>query len=283
MCKKLIYVISFMLILSLASNAFAAGPVAIFTDGEPSDSNWSSPANWDTYPVYADNTYYTQITGPYTVLCDVPDGGGNPCVIRGGATVNVPSGGVMSGGTHNVGRDPADGATVNVEVGGHISLAGKHFIVGNDAGAVGFLNINGGRIDGGHLQVGNRGIGTVNYDSTDVGLGLRKIMIPMDVYPGTGTLNMNGGLITHQTTDPISIGVLAGSTGTLNLNGGLIDYTSLVIGTAGSATINCNGGTLQIDGDITADLDTAHLAGKIGSTNGGIPIYTYADSTHKCN
>jgi hypothetical protein len=84
---------------------------------------------------------------------------------------------------------------------------------------------------------------------------------------------MNGGLIKSPpagvTTWKLEIGTAG--TGILNLNGGLIqrNVNDFILGPNG--TINVNGGTLEVGGDITAELNAAAAAGQI-ATDGTISI-----------
>ena len=271
MCKKLIYVISFMLILSLAGNALAGE----FTDADPNDSKWSSALNWDPNTAVPDYTSVNWVNGPLTLECDVPDGGGTPFNISNGAVVNVVSGGVLNINTTSY-AGHAGTATVNVKSGGTAGSAGG-FIWCFAWNYTGILNVEpGGTLEGCHLFL-SRGTGTsvVNCNTDSAGSGLRQILIPWTGQPGHATFNMNGGLIKSVAGSgwKLEIGATTTGTGILNLNGGLIqrNVDDFILGTNG--TINVNGGTLEVGGDITTTLNAAAAAGQILSNGTAIISY----------
>ena len=58
MNTRLICLISFVLTLSLVGHVQAQ--TANWTDGDPADSLWSTPGNWDEYP--SDISYWVKIS-----------------------------------------------------------------------------------------------------------------------------------------------------------------------------------------------------------------------------
>ena len=117
------------------------------------------------------------------------------------------------------------GNTTNLDIsGGSLSASGAYIGVDNPSGH-GILNMSGGVFSTGGLQIGWR---------------------------GTGTLNMTGGTI--ELNDNLEVPGLTGA-GTVNLHGGTIRASDLRL-TSASGSIDVGAGTLILDGDDTATVQT---------------------------
>jgi hypothetical protein len=119
MYKQLIYLISFVLVLSLVGHVQAQ--TANWTDGDPDNHLWSSPENWDEYP--SDISYWAKIVNgevgatldSEAVCLKMHVGGDLTFTVMDGAILTMPQdlviarSGVgtfdMMGGTVNIGRD----------------------------------------------------------------------------------------------------------------------------------------------------------------------------------
>ncbi|MEJ2704058.1 MAG: hypothetical protein P8Z79_16595, partial [Sedimentisphaerales bacterium] len=124
------------------------------------------------------------------------------------------------------------GVTTNLDIsGGSLTAAGAYIGVDNPSGH-GILNMSGGLFSTGSLQIG---------------------------WGGTGTLNMTGGTI--ELTDNL---VVPGQTGvgTVSLFGGTINASELRL-TSDSGSMNVTTGTLILDGDDTATVQTSIDNGRL--------------------
>jgi len=220
---------------------------------------------------------------------------------------------IMSGGTISVGPDtsaePAatkamriggDGATGNAAIsGGILNVSGNLSVGANvaDDGVTasnGLLDMLGGTINVGteidrrDMRIGFRdATGTVNMSSGTINVsgnllvGGTFIEVIADPYqeiphPGTGRLNMTGGVVSVADANALEIG-LDGSKGWVDLLGGTIMAGDLTMGAADSG-LNITEGTLILNGDkrenvlglIGAGLITAY-----GGTSGAECQYDY--------
>jgi hypothetical protein len=199
MFKKMTYLISLVLLLV----QFQSASAQIFWSDDGPDHLWSTIANWgsDHVPTALDSV---SIDSPDNTHCEVTDGITAQCeTLRVGNAVS----------------------TTNLDIsGGSLTVAGAYIGVDSSSGH-GILNISGGLFSSGALQIGWRGI---------------------------GTLNMTGGII--ELSDNLVVPGLTG-TGTVNLNGGTINASDLRL-TSDSGLLNITIGTLILDGDDTATIQT---------------------------
>ena len=139
MYTKLIYVISFVLALSLVGHVQAQ--TANWTDGDPDDHLWSSPENWDEYP--SDIGYWAKIVNGETgatlasegAVCKKMHVGGDlTFTVMDGGSLTMPQDLVVA--RSGVGTFNMEGGTVNI---------GRDFELGYDNPAV--VNITGGTIN----------------------------------------------------------------------------------------------------------------------------------------
>jgi hypothetical protein len=128
-------------------------------------------------------------------------------------------------------------STTNLDIsGGSLTAAGAYVGVDNASGH-GILNISGGLFSSGALQVGWGGIGTVN---------------------------ITGGVI--ELSDNLVVPGLTG-TGTVNLHGGTINASDLRL-TSDSGVLDITTGTLILDGDDTATIQTNIDNGRLTAYEG---------------
>ena len=84
--------------------------------------------------------------------------------------------------------------------------------------------------------------------------------------PGMHVIQMNGGEFSVPNT--LTLSVDSGSKGHIQLDGGMMSVGGLIIGAEG--TIDINGGTLVIDGNVTAEIAGYVSEGKITANNGSL-------------
>src|SRR4030042_3614041 len=176
MFRKLVYLVSFVLVLGLVGNVFAD---VIFNDSS-GDHLWSTPENWATgaIPTLADG--YVRIftvPGP-TVMANevfVVNGihlgndndsqagaltmqGGTlkvetmNCGYKGTGTINIIDGTLMVTGTLKIAREPTAIGHINLD-GGTISTT--NFLMREKEGAVGTMDVSGGMltVDGNDISL----------------------------------------------------------------------------------------------------------------------------------
>jgi hypothetical protein len=142
------------------------------------------------------------------------------------------------------------GFTTNLDIsGGSLSASGAYVGVDNPAGH-GILNMSGGLFSTGSLQIG---------------------------WGGTGTLNMTGGTI--ELSDNLVVPGLTG-TGSVYLRGGTINASELRL-TSASGSVDITTGTLILDGDDTATIQTYVTDGWLTAYNGRGRLNLDYDVTNK--
>jgi autotransporter-associated beta strand protein len=118
--------------------------------------------------------------------------------------------------------------------------------------------------------------GTLNVNTMDIAVQTNTAVTGS---PVTGTVNVNGGTLTVNSSLRIAYygGAGAASTGRLNITNGTVLATNIVAG-GGSSTINMNGGRLVVTntvGTLTAPLTALNLSGgatlQFTAANGVIP------------
>ncbi|MHC4437286.1 MAG: hypothetical protein ACYS3S_08000 [Planctomycetota bacterium] len=167
MFKKMMSLISLVLPLVMLNNASAQ---IIFWTADGYDDLWSNIDNWDTnlLPTEANAV---SIDDPMNTHCVVAEGIEAIC-----ETLRVAN----------------SGATTNLDItGGSLTAAGVYIGVDNPDGH-GILNMSGGLLTTGGLQVGWSGTGTVNMTGGVIELSSNLIVPGRN---GTGTVHLNGGTI----------------------------------------------------------------------------------------
>jgi hypothetical protein len=223
MLKKTTYLIT--LVLLLVQFESASAQVISWTDSGP-DHLWSTAANWGSQavPTALDSA---SIDDPDNTHCVIQDGIEAEC-----ETLRVGNG----------------FSTTNLDIsGGSLTAAGAYVGVDSITGH-GILNISGGLFSTGSLQVGWRGIGTVNMTGGTIELS-DNLVIPG--LTGEGTVNLNGGTINASelrlTSDSGSLDI---TTGTLVLDGNDIEIVQTDIDN-GRLTAYEGQGVINVDYDVT--------------------------------
>jgi len=216
--------VSLVLLLVLFNSALAQ----IMWDDGGADHLWSTAANWhtDTVPTSVDAASIDQ---PADTHCEIEEG-----IIAECETLRVGNA----------------GGPTNLDIsGGSLSAAGAYIGVDNPGGH-GILNMSGGLFSTGSLQLGWRGI---------------------------GTLNMTGGTI--ELRDNLVVPGLTG-TGTVHLRGGTIKASELRL-TSASGLIDVGAGTLILEGDDTEKIQTYIDDGWITAYRGQGTLHLDYDVTNE--
>jgi hypothetical protein len=242
MSKKLICLVSFVLVLGLVGDVQAA--TVTWTDAGP-DHLWSTPTNWDsgTLPTADD---HAQIDGlPGTIVAN-----------EGAVAIRMH---VISGGGPRESALTVDGGSLTVSE--WLIMSGSAEI---EADIEGTLNVNGGTVTLGRLDVAHTGKGTVNMDGGS--LSVTGNITVAGRSKSTGHVNLDGGIITCNQfimrMDAGAVGTMDVGAGTLIING---DKLSLVQGHIDDGWITAydGQGTLNLDYDVTnkgkTTLTAVHL------------------------
>jgi hypothetical protein len=270
MCKKVVYLISFVLVLVLAGIATSA---EFQWDKGGTDNLWSVPENWDPdgLPTAAD---VARINTP---------GDANKCIIDSSvaaecATVYVGTGGVgtcyldMTGGTltsdgHIRVGDPGDSNGIFIMSGGTATSTNGRLWVGMNG--TGTFIMRGGELNiYEKVEIGKNasGIGVVYIEGGTVTFSGSSCDLEIGKY-GSGTIYMTGGVMNLE--DYIKLGQESGA-GRLYLHGGIINAGNLrsVDQTSGEGFIDITEGMLVLPGDYTsvvnAFIDKGWLVGYDG-------------------
>jgi hypothetical protein len=230
MFRKMIYLISFVLVLSLVDDVQAVDMTWSDTTG---DHLWSTEGNWDsgTVPTSADYPRISLLIGP--------------TISNEGAVANMLGFGLGA----SVTTMTVDGGTLAITT---------YFQLGLSDGCEAKCDMISGTITAGDILVGDRGSGTLNMTGgtiTDNGL-FRIGHHPTSI----GHVNLYGGIINTRTFDMRGN---AGSVGTMDVRaaGTLIisgDNVSAVQGYIDNGWITAydGNGTLQLDYDVTNEGKT---------------------------
>ena len=231
MCRRVIYLISFVLVLSVVGDVQAD---VTWTDAGP-DHLWSTPANWDTLPSSADNTRISMLPGP--------------TIANEGAVANY----LYVGYGSSTGALTVDGGTLRTH--GWLQM-------GFGEGGDGTVNMNSGTITVDHtLLVGRYGSGTLNMAGGTITIGA-DLRIP-DLATATGHVDLYGGIISCK---DLLMRRQAGSVGTMDITAGTLiingDYLETVQGYIDNGWITAYGGsgTVLYDYNITTALKTTVTA-----------------------
>ena len=245
MCKRLIFLSSFVLLLALAGNSSAA--TRWFYGGGDSVGLWNTASEWyGGVPTASDianlNTagvvciIDANHTGGSAAVCDtlwLPDYQSNTgyCYLD------------MTGGTLTV--------TNNMEMGRW----------GTTVDDLGMLSMSGGTINvGGELHVGGK------HGTPATG--------------GTGTINICGGKI--DVDGALKVPVTDAKAGAINFYGGIIEAGSISMNSDG--LIDITEGTLIIDGNVVSTINTyvtsSYITAHNGDANVIVDYNTTDDQTH---
>jgi hypothetical protein len=221
MCRKLNYLICFVLLLSLAGDVKAVN--VWWSDADPADSLWSTPGNWDTgtLPTSDDLVRLNETPGPTVAnesavanaILVGPEGNTGALTIDGGTLTTV--------SWVPLGHSGGDG-TVNM-ISGTFNI-GNNFWPGS-AGGTGTVNMTGGIITCTNFQIPN----------TDT---------------STGNVYLNGGSISTINFGMKASGKLDVTAGTLIINQNMLSTVQGFIDN-GWITAYDGNGTLQLDYGVT--------------------------------
>ncbi len=230
MSKKMIYLASFVLVLSLVGDVQAAN--VYWMDAGP-DHLWSTPLNWDTgtLPTSAENVRVNMVPGP-TIANE------------GAVGFEVKVG--YSGLTGDLTVD-----------GGTLTITGT-FGLGTSKDSNGTLNMISGTVTvGSTIYVGQYGACTVNM--TGGTITAKSLGIATKATGSIGDVNLDGGIITIRNLEMRS---QAGAVGTMDVGAGTLILDGNDLSTVqgyidnGWITAYDGNGTLQLDYDVTNEGKT---------------------------
>jgi hypothetical protein len=254
MCKKVLYLISLALVLTIAGNTDAA---TFQWDNGGTGNLWNEPANWDPdgIPTTSDETRVY-----------LPEDA-NKCVIDSSVTAQCQT--VLVG-------TPSEGPCYLEMKGGSITASGN-FQIGQSSGSTGFFTISGGAATttGGRLWVGMNGTGTFTMTGGELNI-YDKVEIGKNAN-GNGTVYMQGGTLnlTGNSTD-LEIGSYGH--GSIYMTGGVInlqDNIKLSQGNASTLTgvgqLYLYGGTINA-GNLRNPADGIYGSPKMDITEGALTL-----------
>jgi len=227
MFRKLICLVSFVLVLSVVGDVQAAE----WTDGG-ADHLWSTPQNWDigTLPTRTDRVHIRSLPGP-TVANEGLESGTLPIGSDAGAALTI------------------DGGTLTVY---------NWVPIPDGVGRKGTLNvISGSMTCHDDIAVGREGEGTLNITGGTITVNNLRIG---DRATGTGVVNLDGGTIIINNN--LRMRIQEGSVGTMDVKAGTLiidgDAISVVQGNIDNGWITAYGGngTLQLDYNVTNEGQT---------------------------
>ncbi len=218
--------ITFLILLALLMVQLESASAQIMWSDDGPDHLWSTVANWGSgnIPTALDSV---SIDAPDNTHCEIQDGITAECeTLRVGNAVS----------------------TTNLDIsGGSLTAAGAYIGVDSTLGH-GILNVSGGLFSTSALQIGWRGIGTLNMTGGTVELSGNLIVPGLT---GTGTVNLNGGTINASDLRLTSeLGTLNITTGTLVLNGDDTEAIQAYIDD-GLLTAYEGQGRVNVDYDVT--------------------------------
>jgi hypothetical protein len=285
MCEKVIYLISFVLVLVLAGNASAD---TLQWDNGGNGSLWSVPENWDpngvptiddTAQLYlsgdANNCVIDSSVAAECATVFVGRGGEGPCYLEmtgGSLTVN---------GNFQIGQASDSNGVFIMSGGTATSTNGRLWIGMNGTGTFimkgGELNIY-EKVEVGKNGSGN---GTVYMEGGTMNLTGSSTDLEIGSY-GTGAMYMTGGVINLQDNIKLSQGNTSTTTGVgrLYLYGGTINAGNLrnpADGIYGSPLMDITEGLLTLPGDYREIVNEYISRGWITAYDGiGIVDVNYA-------
>ncbi len=278
MCKKVICIISFILVLILTGSASAA---TYLWDNGGQGNLWNVPENWDPdgVPGAAD-----------TVRITIPDAN---CVIDFSVTAECETlyvsdsgyldmtGGTLTSSGHIRIGEPSDSNAVFVMSGGTVTSVNGRLWVGMNG--KGTITITGGEMNiYDKIEIGKNASGTgviymqggtVTFEGSSTDLEIAK--------RGTGTIYMTGGVINVQ--DNIKLGQ-DGGTARLYLDGGTINADDLrdPEQISGDPLMDITEGTLTFPGDYSLTVNEYINKGWLVGYGGlGTMNVTYAEDLNQ--
>ena len=261
MSKKLLFLTTFILLLSLANNTLAVYYIWD-NDKGAGDQLWETAENWDPNGVpvagdwaeleadYVDEANGLIINADTDVTCEWLTTGyyespaeGNAVVIMTGGKVNADGyiGFGFVGGNHRFDISAGD---VNT---------GGDFYVTNEGTSDGVVNMTGGTITiGEDLEMGNYDSAAGTFNMSDGYMQVADQIYVGFYSPNPSLFNITGGEV-H--VFELHIGNTWGDTpvgaGHLKLHGGTINAADFLIGGGGSSSVDVTDGVLITDTDLT--------------------------------
>ncbi len=225
MCKKLIFLMSFVLVLGLVSNASAQPPPCdILWDDSGDGHLWSTPENW--YPDEVPDS----ASGKKVGINFVSDAN---CLID-------PT--VVDANCYKLSIGFDTGPCYMDMTGGSLTVGTVDFRIGDDGLANGIFNMSDGTVNSPGLFIGYNGDGTLNMTGGE--FNAANISVADKAY-SNGTFNMAGG--TCNLSNRLHIG--KNGNGTLNMTGGEISMSSkleLAKESSGNGWLYLSNGTINI-------------------------------------
>ncbi len=266
MCKKWLCVV---VALSLSSIGLSA---TSYTWASTGDTDWHTASNWDLNGVplisLSDQAWFKTSTVD--------------CVINAPASAKL----------IQVGHGVAYDGTLII----NDSLDLENVIKIGNNGGIGAVELNAsGSINSGWIGVGQAGTGlfTMNGGSitldTSLKIGSNGGTGTMNMFDGTitadrmvvadgvGTFTMTGGLITLDGGDVMNLAFRVLADGDASLDGGIINSLDLQVETGG--ILDITGGTLVLDGNVTAELLDHIMNGRITAYDGAGTVHAYYDGS----
>jgi hypothetical protein len=207
MCKKIVYLVSFVLVLALISNASAIS----WTNSDPADSLWDTPGNWSPVgkPTSSDAVSLAAVMPGPTI-----DSSTNAVCLQ------------MLG--------PGQSGTTSMDINGGSLTTTSYWSIGQNPGSgVGTANVwnNATVTVGGDLYVGNQGNGTLNVGALGAGdntyiITSAQLRVSHAASSDYGHVNLYSGtidaydLIGYHTGNDICIDIYEGTLIVRNKGGG---------------------------------------------------------------
>ena len=252
MSKRKYFLISFVLVLSLAGNILAYETIIWDNNTGMGDQLWQTATNW-RIDKGGPEVRRVPIIDDYVVIDDYADDSNGPIINE---DTNAVAQWVDMGGL----KSPAGGEAVLTMTGGSLTATGWFSVGAYYAGTYRFEMTGGNlEIDGGGADEGIWvGYYPIIYATLDINDG-SILCSEADLYVGgaetsMGILNMTGGNINLEGTDSngwfcIGSWDTRPGNGHANLHGGTLETRLLSMGGGGVGSLDFTEGTLIIDGD----------------------------------
>ncbi len=310
MSKKLLFLISFVLVLGLVTSASAYDTVVWDNNDGAGDRLWNTATNW-TVDAGGPAQHKVPVAGDWAIISDQYTDDGNGPIIQAGDNAVCAW---LDNGWGTTNPLPASGDAVFTMTGGTLTAVGDGTFTGEiqliDAGADGnavfnmsggtvTVNNSGGATADGFISVGDDGAGhaTFNMDggvvdvNGSVSIAYWGSLPPKILY---GTVNMNAGEI--NIGGSLTVSEWSDTEADINMTGGVIDVNNWVniggftVGRTGNGHVALKGGTITCDllgmgggGVGTLDLagGTMIMDGDVRGENGW--LYDPCSDTPACD
>lgn len=296
MCRKLLFLITFVSVLGLASNAFAA-------DWNDADGDWSVATNWfpEAVPGAADAVTINVADADVAISSDVGTIAGLTMASAAGGTnmsLTVGVGGSLAmSGNATIGNGTlcAGQSTLNI-TGGSLSTNRLRLAnsTPNDEAHKQVLNMTAGTltITGAHLGIGQHGRASAFVSGGTINAGAPAAAPSMMVsVVGDGDLTMTGGQVNVANSFMVGKNNWINSRGHVLLAGGVIEVLNggskvsggFFAGEKGVSTwakFNITGGTLVLQGDQTTYIHAYVLGTNYWNWTSGLTVSGTGDEVY---